>query len=146
MAKSIRGSATERNVALAFANESMTVNRYSIFSRLASSEGLKQAAEAFAAVSEQEKRHAEALFKFFEGGTIELTLHLPAVPAGTARANLENSLAVEKAAWSVRYPEFARTAREEGFPAIADAFESFAADERAHEEAFTALLKNLPKE
>jgi len=37
----------------------------------------------------------------------------------------------------------ARIAREEGFPAIAAAFESFAREEKAHEERFKALLKSL---
>lgn len=142
---SIKGSVTEKNVALAFANESMTVNRYLIFSKLAVAEGLDRAAEVFAAIAEQEKRHAETLFAYFEGGTIELTLKLSAVPAGSTKDNLENSLAVEKAAWSVRYPEFAGVARAESFPAIAKAFESFAGDEKAHEKAFKGLLKGLSK-
>ncbi|MEN6463565.1 MAG: rubrerythrin family protein [Syntrophaceae bacterium] len=143
MGRSIRGSNTEKNVALAFANESMTVNRYSIFSRQAFKEGLNQAGEVFAAVSEEEKKHAETLFGFFEGGMVELNLKLPAVPAGPARDNINASISVENAAWSLRYPEFAGVARQEGFPAIAEAFESFARDEKAHEERFKTLLKSL---
>ncbi len=134
---------TEKNVALAFANESMTVNRYLVFSGIAYKEGLNRAGGVFASISEQEKIHAATLFKFFEGGTVELDLKLPAVPPGSTKDNLENSIGVEKAAWSVRYPEFAKTAREEGYFAIAEAFEGFARDEKSHEEKFKALLKSL---
>lgn len=130
-------------MAFAFANESMTVNRYLIFSRLAFQEGLSEAGEAFAALAEQEKRHAEVLFGFFEGGAVELQLTLPAIPAGPTRQNIENSLAGERAAWSARYPGFAATAREEGYPAVAEAFEAFARDEKAHEERFKRLLQGL---
>ncbi len=145
MGKSIKGSATEKNVALAFANESMTVNRYLIFSGLAFKEGLSQAGEAFASVTEQEKKHAATLLGFFEGGTIELNLTLPTFPAGQTKDNLEKSLAGEKAAWNIRYPEFAKVAREEGYPEIAAAFESFARDEKTHEEIFNKLLKSISR-
>jgi rubrerythrin len=143
MAKSFKGSNTEKNVALAFANESMTVNRYLIFSRIAFEEGLNGAGEAYFDISEEEKRHAEALFRFFEGGAVELNLKLNAVPAGSTKENLEKSISVEKAAWSIRYPEFAMAAREEGYYAIAEAFEGFARDEKAHEEKFKGLLESL---
>lgn len=143
MSKSIKGSETEKNVALAFANESMTVNRYSIFAGIAFSEGLDRAGRVFAAISEEEKGHAGTLLGFFEGGVIELDLKMHAVPAGGTKVNIENAVAGENAAWSVRYPDFAGTARREGYAAVAEAFEKFTLDEKGHEAKLKALLKGL---
>ena len=41
------------------------------------------------------------------------------------------------------YPTFAREAEEEGFTAIAAKFRAVAAIEKAHEERYRALIKNL---
>ena len=41
------------------------------------------------------------------------------------------------------YAEFAKTAREEGFEAIAKQFEGVAAIEKHHEERYRKLLKNV---
>ncbi|HPL64801.1 MAG TPA: rubrerythrin family protein [Syntrophales bacterium] len=133
MKKAIRGSITERNVAAAFANESMTVSRYSFFSKIAFDEGLKPAGDVFAEIMEDEKRHAAALFRFFEGTSVELNLTLPMIPAGKTSENISNSIKVENTAWNIRYPEFAKIAREEGFPEIAKVFDNLANDEKLHE-------------
>ena len=41
------------------------------------------------------------------------------------------------------YPEFAKTAREEGFEEIAGAMESIAVAEKQHEKRYLALAKNI---
>ena len=41
------------------------------------------------------------------------------------------------------YPEFAKIAREEGFEEIAVVFEAIAIAEKAHEERYLTLLKNI---
>jgi rubrerythrin len=41
------------------------------------------------------------------------------------------------------YPEFAKTAEKEGFPAIADVFKSIAVAEKRHEQRYVALAKNI---
>lgn len=133
MKRAIKGSVTERNVATAFANESMTVSRYSFFAKVAFREGLKSAGDVFAEVMEDEMRHAAALFRFFEGTSVELNLTLPMIPAGNTSENIANSAKVEHTAWNIRYPEFAKIAKEEGFPEIAKVFENFAHDEKSHE-------------
>ncbi|MFB3925939.1 MAG: rubrerythrin family protein [Syntrophales bacterium] len=143
--KTIKGSITEQNVALAFANESMTVSRYSFFSRIAYEEELNQAGDAFAEISEDEKRHAATLFKLFAGGTVELNLSIPLIPAGSTPDNIANSVKLENAAWNIRYPEFAKKAADEGFLEIAEAFKKFAHDEKRHEQRFKMLLSNLSR-
>ena len=133
MKRAIKGSITERNLATAFANESMTVCRYSFFAKVAFREGLKSAGDVFAEIMEDEKRHAATLFMFFEGTSVELNLTLPMIPAGNTSENIANSIKVENIAWSIRYPDFAKIAREEGFHEIAKVFENFAHDEEIHE-------------
>jgi len=133
MKKTIKGSITERNVATAFANESMTVSRYSVFSRVAFKEGLELAGDVFAEIMEDEKRHASTLFRFFEGTFVELNLTLQMIPSGSTSENIANSVKVEHAAWNIRYPEFAKIAEEEGFPEISKVFDNFAHDEKLHE-------------
>lgn len=44
------------------------------------------------------------------------------------------------------YPEFAKTAREEGFDKIAQLFEAVAAIEKEHEERYKILLANVEAE
>jgi len=44
------------------------------------------------------------------------------------------------------YPEFAKTAKEEGFNNIANTFESIAVAELYHEQRFLALKENIEKE
>jgi rubrerythrin len=45
--------------------------------------------------------------------------------------------------WSTIYADFAKTAREEGFPDIANSFEQVAKAEKFHEFRFRKLLENL---
>jgi len=133
MKRAVKGSITERNVATAFANESMTVSRYSFFANIAFREGLKSAGDVFAEIMEDEKRYAATLFRFFEGTSMELKLTISLIPPGSTFENIANSVKVENTAWHIRYPEFAKIAREEGFPEIAEVFENFARDEKSHE-------------
>ena len=45
--------------------------------------------------------------------------------------------------WTDMYDGFAKTAEEEGFPALAAKFRGVAAIEKTHEERYRALLKNV---
>ncbi|HRS49021.1 MAG TPA: rubrerythrin family protein [Thermovirgaceae bacterium] len=134
--KKIKGSKTEQNLMIAFAGESMTANRYLYFAEIAEKEGYQEIADAFGEVSGEEQGHARALFKFFAGGAVEVTATFPAAGWGDTKSNLEAAIRGENATWTVRYPEFERTAREEGFVEIAEIFRIFANSERGHEELF----------
>ena len=57
--------------------------------------------------------------------------------------NLMKSFAGEYEEWANYYPEFARIAKEEGFPAIAAAYEKIAEVENMHEKRYNKLLKNV---
>jgi rubrerythrin len=145
MKKSIKGTRSEKNLMTAFAIESLAVNRYTYFAEAARQEGYAQIAGIFLETAENEKAHARLFFKFFEGGSVEITATFPAVPAIDTKSNLEASIEGENKSWKVRYADFARAAAEEGFSDIAALFESVATAERLHEERFSRLLGNMER-
>jgi rubrerythrin len=143
MIKTIKGSKTEINLMIAFASESMAVNRYLYFAKAATEEGLKVIADIFSKISTEEKSHASVFYKFFEGGAVEVTASFPAVKVADTKSNLEASIKGENATWTTRYPDFEQTAREEGFFKIAGIFQRFANSEKNHEDIFKKVFKEL---
>lgn len=143
MAKSIKGTQTEKNLLIAFAGESQARNRYTYFAGVARKEGLVQIAEIFAETAEQEKEHAKRFFKFLEGGEVEITESFPAGVIGNTLENLRAAAAGEEHEWTEMYPAFAKVAREEGFPEVAAAFEAISIAEKQHGKRYTDLANNL---
>jgi rubrerythrin len=140
---SIKGTETEKNLLKAFAGESQARNRYTYFSKIAKQEGLVQISQIFEETANQEKVHAKRFFKFLEGDGLEITAMYPAGKLGTTLENLKAAADGEEEEWTTLYPEFARIAREEGFPAVASAWESISVAERQHEKRYRALYNNL---
>ena len=102
-------------------------------------------ADIFSKISREEKSHASAFYKFFEGGVVEVTTSFPAVKVTDTKSNLEASIKGENATWTNRYPDFEQTAREEGFFKIADIFQRFADSEKKHEEKFKKSFEELKR-
>ena len=140
---SLKGTQTEKNILTAFAGESQARNRYTYFASVAKNEGYVLISEIFTETANQEKEHAKRLFKFLEGGTAEITATFPAGIIGDTAANLEASAKGENEEWTDMYPSFAATAREEGFPEIANVCRSIAVAEKMHEARYLKLLENL---
>ncbi|MBM3250491.1 MAG: rubrerythrin family protein [Candidatus Omnitrophica bacterium] len=143
MAKSIKGSETERNLLKAFAGESQARNRYTYFASAARKEGYEQIANIFTETAENEKEHAKIFFKHLEGGDVEITAVYPAGMIKDTRANLEEAAAGENMEWTALYQDFAKTAKDEGFPEVARSFEQVAKVERFHESRYRKLISNL---
>lgn len=143
MAKSIKGTQTEKNLLIAFAGESQARNRYTYFAGIAKKEGLVQISYIFEETANQEKEHAKRFYKFLEGGELEITASFPAGKLGTTLENLREAAAGEEHEWNELYPAFAATAREEGFPAIAATFEAISIAEKQHEKQYRDLAANL---
>lgn len=139
----LKGTQTEKNLLAAFAGESQARNRYSFFASQARREGYEQIAAIFAETAENEKEHAKRLFKFLEGGEVQIQASFPAGVIGDTASNLEAAAKGENYEHTQMYPEFARVAREEGFPEIAAVFEAIAVAEREHERRYRALLENI---
>ncbi len=96
---SLKGTQTEKNILTAFAGESQARNRYTYFASKAKKEGYVQIADIFTETANQEKEHAKRLFKFLEGGEVEITGAFPAGVIGTTIENLKAAAAGENVPW-----------------------------------------------
>ena len=130
MANKYADTQTEKNLWAAFAGESQARNKYDYFAGVARKEGYQQIAELFAETAANERQHAKIWFKHLEG-------------IGSTAENLKSAAAGENYEWTDMYEEYAKTAQAEGFPELAAQFRAVGAIEKAHEERFLKLLKNL---
>ena len=144
--KSLKGTKTEKNLLTAFAGESQARNRYTYFASKAKKEGYEQISGIFAETADNEKEHAERLFKFLEGGEAEVAAAFPAGIIGKTVDNLKAAAAGENHEHTTMYPEFAKIADEEGFNEIASVFRSIAVAEKQHEKRYLALAENIEKD
>ena len=139
----LKGTLTEKNLLTAFAGESQARNRYTYFAGKARKEGFVQIAHIFEETADQEKEHAKRIFKFLEGGDVEIQAAFPAGVIGSTAENLKAAAAGEHHEWESMYPEFAKVARQEGFETIAKTFEAIAVAEKQHEKRYLGLLANV---
>ena len=130
MAKKYAGTQTEKNLMEAFAGESQARNKYTYFASVAKKEGYEQISSLFLKTADNEMAHAKMWFKELEG-------------IGDTPANLAAAAEGENYEWTDMYEGFAKTAEEEGFPALAAKFRMVGAIEKAHEERYRALLHNV---
>ena len=130
MANKYAGTQTEKNLMAAFSGESEARNKYTYFASKAKKDGYEQIAALFLKTADNEKEHAKLWFKELEG-------------IGDTPSNLLAAAAGENYEWTDMYDGFAKTAEEEGFPALAAKFRMVAAIEKHHEERYRALLKNI---
>ena len=124
------GTKTEKNLREAFAGESQARNKYTYFADVASREGFEQLAEIFLKTARNEQEHARIWGE--ELGLISTTTE-----------NLKHAAEGENFEWTDMYDRFAKEAEEEGFSELAAKFRMVGAIEKAHEERYRALLKNV---
>lgn len=124
------GTKTEKNLWEAFAGESQARNKYTYFASVAKKAGYEQIAALFLQTAENEKEHAKLWFKALG----EL---------GDTAENLLHAAEGENAEWTDMYDRMAKEAEEEGFYDLAQQFRGVAAIEKAHEERYRALLRNV---
>jgi len=139
----LKGTQTEKNLLAAFSGESQARNRYTYFAGQAKKEGYEQIAAIFEETANQEKEHAKRLFKFLEGGEVEICAAFPAGVIGSTVDNLKEAAGGEHYEPTTMYPEFAATAEKEGFDEISRVFTRIAVAEKRHEERYLALKKNI---
>ncbi|MGM9586755.1 MAG: rubrerythrin [Candidatus Limivicinus sp.] len=124
------GTKTEKNLQEAFSGESQARNKYSFFASVAKKQGFEQIAELFLKTAENEREHAKLWFEELGG-------------VGDTAGNLLHAAEGENYEWTDMYDGFAKTAEEEGFPALAAKFRMVGAIEKHHEERYRALLNNV---
>jgi len=140
----LKGSQTEKNLMAAFAGECQARNRYTYYASVAKKEGYVQISDIFTETADQEKEHAKRLFKLMEGGEIEIPASsFPAGPVKTTMENLLDAAAGEEHEWTEMYPEFAVTAKDEGFNKIAVIFTAIAVAEKQHDKRYKDLAANI---
>ncbi len=142
---------TLKNLAAAFVGESQARNRYTIYAKIAKKEGFEKISALFLLTAENEREHAKWNFRMLQevikktGEKVD-DLKIEAgveTTLGTTAENLASAIAGEHYENSTMYPEFAKTAEEEGFPEIAARLRAIGKAEEHHEERFKALLKNV---
>jgi rubrerythrin len=118
-------------------------NRYTYFASAARKEGFEHIANIFIETAENEKEHAKIFFKHLEGGDVEIVATYPAGSIKDTKSNLEEAAAGENMEWTVLYQDFAKTARDEGYPEVAKSFEQVAKVEKFHEARYRKLINNV---
>lgn len=129
---SLKGTKTEANLQAAFAGESQARNKYTYYASKARKEGYNQIADLFEETAGNEKEHAKLWFKFLHEESIPDTI-----------TNLKDAADGENFEWTDMYAKFAEEAKAEGFLKIAFLFEQVGQIEKAHEERYRKLLKNI---
>ena len=143
MARSVKGTLTEKNLLAAFAGESQARNRYTFFASVARKEGYEQIANIFTETAGNEKEHAEVFFKYLQGGDVEIVAAYPAGAVEDTKKNLEAAADGEKLEWSQIYTDMEKVAKEEGFSDIATSFKEIAEVEEFHEQRYRRLAANV---
>jgi rubrerythrin len=135
----LKGTKTSQNLKEAFAREARANRRYVYFARQADIEGYPEIAGLFRDTAEGETGHAS--------GHLDLLKKLgdpdTGLPIGKTIKNLESAIAGETEEYSEIYPRMAKIAREEGFPDIAEWFETLAEAEKHHASRFTQGLQSI---
>ena len=140
---SIKGTETELNLLKSFAGESQARMRYTFYAKEAKKEGYEQIAAIFRETADQEMTHAKRMFKYLEGGMVEITAAYPAGMIGTTAENLKAAAEGENEEWTDLYPHFAEVAEAEGFKEIATMYRMIAKAEAEHEERYLKLLARV---
>ncbi len=132
MTSKIPGTKTEQNLHSAFAGESMANRKYLYFAKIARKLGHEEVAALFEETAHQETGHAFA----------HLELMYP--PDGmTVEKLLELAIEGELYETNQMYPEFEKTAREEGRLDAVSEFQEQAQESAVHAETFLQAAKRF---
>ena len=135
----LKGSKTFENLKVGFANEAQANRRYLYFARQADVEGYPEIAGLFRDTAEGEAGHAQGHLDHLKNMGDPMT----GLPIGDTVHNLEAAIAGELYEYTNVYKKMAETAREEGFPEVAEWFETLLNAERNHAARFSQGLKSI---
>ena len=141
MTKNLAGTKTFQNLKDAFAGESQANRRYLYFAKTADVEGQPDIAGLFRDTAEGETGHAHGHLDWLKQSGDPAT----GLPIGDTAKNLAAAVAGETYEYTEMYPGMAKKAREEGFPEIAEWFETLARAEKSHAGRFAKLLESVKK-
>lgn len=141
--KSIKGTETERLLALSYMAESAAYTRYTFYAQQADKENYFPIGEIFRDTAANELHHAKVFFKFLEGGTVGVTQTIDAGVIGTTEENLAIAAKEEISEGVDLYIHAAEVATKEGFDQIAEQFRAIATIEKHHHDRFERYLKQV---
>jgi rubrerythrin len=118
----LAGSQTHANLAEAFSAESQSNQRYLWFAQQADVDGHPDIARLFRSISEGGTTTAHGHLEYLA----EVGDPASGLPIGETADNLRSALETETRRSTQSYPNFAATARAEGFGEIADWFDTIA--------------------
>lgn len=137
---------TLENLVKAFIGESMARNRYTFYAKVAKDEGYVFVSRIFLETAENEKEHAENLFKFIKDlrkdDSIVVEAEAPLIWGSTVD-NLKAAIAGENYENTKMYPEFAEIAEKEGFKDVAERLRAIAQAEVHHENRYRKILEAI---
>jgi rubrerythrin len=128
---------TKENVMAAFAGESQANRKYLAFAKKADAEGMPQIAKLFRAAADAETIHAHAHFNVVGG-------------VKSTKDNLQEAVNGENHEFTKMYPDFIKTAQDEGNKQAEVSFKNAMAVEKVHYDLYTQALaaanasKDLP--
>lgn len=137
-------SKTKINLMRSFAGESQAKNRYEFAQAQAERAKLHVLAALYKFTANQEKAHAQVFYDHLKecaGESIEIDAGYPVDINDDIFALTEKAASNETKEADSVYPEFAKTARDEGFAKIAQDFENIAKIEHWHAERFNTFVQ-----
>ncbi len=135
---------TQQNLLKAIAGESMARNKYTFFAEIAMKEGLAWIAKVFEETADNERAHAQEELEKLKEKT-EMTNTYDIYPLSGTLENLRHAAEGEKYEFGKMYPDFRKTAEEEGEKEIAILFQEIGEVEEKHAERFDILADALEK-
>lgn len=142
----LKDSCTLKNLMRAFAGECQAHARYEMAAAAAQKEKLQCVEEIFRYTAGQEYEHAELLMNRIRAAgvdNIEITGGYPVDLQTDALSLLRTAHHNEFEEYRMIYPDFARTAQEEGLTDIAGLFDKLATIEHTHADRFDTLASRI---
>ncbi len=142
-------SQTRINLMRAFAGESQARNRYIFAKQTALEQNLYVISEVFKFTASQEEQHAKVFYELLKesaGNNIDITAGYPVDVYNDIQKLLDVAARNEYEEYGDIYPEFAKIAKEEGFPQAAAKFNLIAEIENCHQKRFEYYGKLMREE
>ena len=143
MAKSIKGTKTEKNLLASFAGESQARNRYTYFASAARKEGFEQIANIFLETAENEKEHAKIFLNTLRAVMLKLRQLIPPVLSEIPRVIWKRQPQVKIWNGQLSMLILPKLPEKKGFSEVARSFEQISKVEMFHEKRYRKLIANI---
>lgn len=128
-----KNSKTYQNIKTALEGELRATSKYQIYAIKAREDGFEQIADIFDETSRNEQEHAEIWMKWtYPDKEIPPTVN-----------NLADAIAGESYEYHTMYLDFAKTAKQEGYPELCRLFSQIGHIEHQHQMRYEKLHKNI---